>query len=335
MEVRPHTRRIRISIVVLAVATLLAGCGNDEPPAAATKNITIQAGLNDPNDKTIAVMAFLPAEATVEVGAEVTWNFPGPEPHTVTFIPPGAKPPLPTDPDSGQPFPATGSYDGTTKVGSGLLGFPQPGTFKLTFGKAGSYTYYCSLHPVHPAKLNVVASGQEADSQREIDARARTERDRFLAEGRAAKQQYAATQPRQTKNADGSATWTVETGTSTQHTSILAFQPSSLSIKSGDKVIFVNNDPSAPHTASFAGTKQLPQNPESAEAMNPAPGGSPQTLNATDLFNTGWLPPNAPPGSGPPLAVRSFTFNVPAAGTYAYVCILHAPSGQAGSIAAT
>jgi plastocyanin len=69
--------------------------------------------------------------------------------------------------------------------------------------------------------------------------------------------------------------------------------------------------------------------------MAAAPGKSPQTLNATDFFNTGWLPPNAPPGAGPPEAARSFTFTVPAAGTYAYVCILHSPSGMAGTIQAT
>ena len=95
--------------------------------------------------------------------------------------------------------------------------------------------------------------------------------------------------------------------------------------------MFVNNS-GAPHTASFAGRQQLPQDPTSPQVAAPAPGPSPQTLNATDLFNTGLLPPNAPPGSGPPEPARSFTFVVPTAGTYSYVCILHAPSSMAGSI---
>ena len=69
--------------------------------------------------------------------------------------------------------------------------------------------------------------------------------------------------------------------------------------------------------------------------MAPAPGKSPQTLNATDVFNTGWLPPNAPPGAGPPAAVRSFSFKVPAAGSYSYVCLLHAPSGMGGTLKAS
>ena len=45
--------------------------------------------------------------------------------------------------------------------------------------------------------------------------------------------------------------------------------------------------------------------------------------------------PDAPPGYGPPEAARSFTFTVPAAGDYQYICILHAPSGMAGQITAS
>jgi plastocyanin len=123
-------------------------------------------------------------------------------------------------------------------------------------------------------------------------------------------------------------------GTNTQHTTVLAFQPASAAVKAGDKVTFVNNS-FDPHTATFKGTKQLPANPESPEAMAAAPGKSPQTLNSTDLFNTGWLPPNVPPGQGPPEAVRSYTYTIPAAGAYSYVCLLHAPSGMGGTINAT
>lgn len=63
-----------------------------------------------------------------------------------------------------------------------------------------------------------------------------------------------------------------------------------------------------------------------------------RTLKATDLFNSGLLPPNAPDspgGSPPPAAVRSFTFVVPAAGNYPYYCILHAPSGMSAGISVT
>lgn len=321
-------RAILSSVVLMLV---LAACGNGG--GAGGKDRKLRAGMNDPNDKNIALMVFLPAESTVEVGAKVTWSFPGPEPHTVTFVPPGAKQPLPSDPDATKVFPATGSYDGTTKVSSGLIGFPNPADFSLTFSKAGSYTYYCAVHPRMIGKLKVVAAGAKVESARDARKRANGERDKYLAEGRGAKQRYIGTPPKQTKNSDGSTTWTVEMGVSTEHTDVFAFQPVPANIKKGDRVVFVNNS-AAPHTASFAGTKTMPQDPESAEAKN-ATGKSPLTLNATDFFNTGWLPPNAPPGQGPPLVARSFAFEVPAAGTYAYVCILHVGSGHSGSVVAS
>ena len=68
------------------------------------------------------------------------------------------------------------------------------------------------------------------------------------------------------------------------------------------------------------------------------PGPSPQTLNATGLFNSRLLPPDVPDspgGSPPPAAVRSFTFVVPAAGNYPYYCILHATSGMSAAISVT
>jgi plastocyanin len=58
-------------------------------------------------------------------------------------------------------------------------------------------------------------------------------------------------------------------------------------------------------------------------------------LLSSGFFNTGLLPPDAPPGSGPPEAVRAYEFSVPSAGTYSYVCILHAPSEMVGTVTAT
>lgn len=76
-------------------------------------------------------------------------------------------------------------------------------------------------------------------------------------------------------------------------------------------------------------------NPEDPAALKAAPGPSPRKLNAKDLFNTGLLPPKAPPGCGPPEAARSFTFSVATAGAYRYICIFQAPSGMAGAIKAS
>ena len=94
---------------------------------------------------------------------------------------------------------------------------------------------------------------------------------------------------------------------------------------------FVNNS-LAPHTATFAAGGQLPQDPlDPASAASDGPV-SAHVAATGGPFNTGWLPPAAPPNAPPPEPARSFTFVIPQAGDYPYVCLLHVPSGMAGSI---
>lgn len=330
---------------------VLAGCskksntsnGGATTPAPATSStptstaMTMRGGLNDPNNKNIAILQYLPGSITVTVGTPVTWDIAGPEPHSVTFEPNNGPVPAPgSDPSL---FAPTGTasvpYDGTTLVNSGLIPQgPQPATFTLTFAKPGSYVYHCVIHAQMSGTVTVVPAGSTGDTQAAITARGDTELTQWQAEGEAAFKTFSASTTA-TTNANGSKTWTVQMGTSTPHTDILAFSPVSATVKTGDKVVFVNNS-GAPHTATFAGAKgQIPQDPESVTATTAAPGKSPQTLNATDFFNTGTLPPNAPPGSGPPLAAREYTYTVSAAGSYPYVCIYHASSGMGGSITAS
>lgn len=339
-----------IGYALAGVAMLgLVACGSDKKKettssssttAAATGTpgeISMRAGLNDPSDPTIAVLMYLPQSITVTEGTTVSWSIPGPEPHSVTFLPPGQTMPSPESPEGQKLFAPTpaanGTYDGKSLVNSGLVPLgPQAGPpFKLKFPTAGAYKYQCVIHPQMTGTINVVAAGTKADAQADVQSRSDSESKTWLAEGQAAKKTFMATPPATEKAADGTTTWTVQMGTSTAHTDILAFAPVPVAIKARDKVTFVDNS-SAPHTASFAGKTQLPQDPTSDAAQKATPGASPQTLNANDFFNTGLLPPNAPPGAGPPLAARSYTYVVPTTGTYAYVCLLHVGSGMAGTI---
>jgi plastocyanin len=112
---------------------------------------------------------------------------------------------------------------------------------------------------------------------------------------------------------------------------VLAFAPTPRTVKAGDHITFVNNS-AAPHTASFGGTL-VPTVPIAPDVQNPVPGPSPQTLAPNVYLNTGWLPPKTK--GGPALAARSYTYDVPAPGTYSYVCVLHLPSGMAAEIDAS
>jgi plastocyanin len=343
------TRRRRAALVTVTVALVAVGaaCGSSDNTTNASKSkssgvvapeaITIRAGANDPTHSQIAVLQFMPAKATVAVGQKVSWSWNDTkEPHTVTFFPPGQTAPDPgSDPSLFAPTPPTGAYGGATLVNSGLVpqGPQAPPPFEMTFAKAGTYGYTCVIHPQMVGTI-VVAAGDAGESAAAVTTRGDQEKGQWLAEGNDAFQKFQSAAPGSTKNRDGTTTWKVQMGTSTPHTDILAFAPVPAAVKHGDKVTFVNNS-MAPHTASFFNQQTPIQSPEDPAAQKPAPGASPQKLNAKDLFNTGTLPPNAPPGAGPPEAARSFTFSVPTAGDYQYVCIYHAPSGMAGVIKAS
>lgn len=327
----------------LLVSAVLVGCGDGEDDAdtvpsggattssspAGTFNLT--AGVNDPQDRNIAVLEYLPESVTIAAGNTVEWALPGPEPHSVTFFPAGQQPPPPgSDESLFAPKPLTGPFDGKTLVSSGLA--PQgPGAvppFPITFPAAGTFSYFCVIHPGMTGTVTVVEANGRADERAAIKNRADAETAKWLDEGRAAKKKLVETPPVTERAADGTTSYKVQIGITTEHTDILAFAPPDATMKPGDKVTFINNS-QAPHTASFAGRTTLPQDPTDPSVTSPAPGPSPQTLNPDSFFNTGTLPPNAgPPGQAPPEAVRSFTFVAGAAGNYVYVCIYHVPSGM-------
>jgi plastocyanin len=339
-------RARRYLLAVVAAVLLFAACSSDSnntassnasassSAAPAPTTIQVQAGINDPSNKTIAVLQYMPGTVTVPVNTPVNWSWEGAiEPHSVTFLKPGQQLPAPgSDTSLFAPTPPTGPYDGSTFVNSGL--FPlAPGPvppFTMTFSKTGTYEYHCVIHPQMVGKVDVVDAGAKSDTPQEVQDRGNSEKQQWIAEGESAAQHLSNTPATSTTNPDGTKTWTVLMGASTQHTDVLAFSPSP-DIKAGDKVTFLNNS-SAPHTATFSGNTPQIQNPLDPRTEPPAPGPSPQTLNATDFFNTGELPPNAPPGAGPPEAARSFTFTVPTAGNYSYYCILHVSSGMGSAL---
>ena len=176
----------------------------------------------------------------------------------------------------------------------------------MSFGKTGTYTYYCVLHPNMVGTVTV--TGDTQDSQQKITKTGNQEKAKYLKEGEAAKKKLLSAKPKQTKNSDGSSTYTVETGASTAHTDVLTFAPTPRNVKTGDQVTFVNNS-TAPHTASFGG-ELVPTIPTAANVVAPQPGPSPQALAQGVYLNSGWLPPKTK--GGPPVSARSYTYSVPA-----------------------
>ena len=346
MRLSRTARRFLLPVAVMLLVA--AGCGDDAeddsssttdaPPISVPDGIEVAAGLTDPEDPTIAVLEFMPEEVAVDVGTEVTWVWSGTEPHSVTFLAPDTTLPAPgSDFSLFAPTPAAGPYEGGSLVNSGLvpLGPDAPAPFTMSFSKPGDYEYYCVIHPLMVGTVRVGGDGGEVDTPTSVATRRAADQEKWLAEGRAAAAELADAEPVSTKNDDGSTTWTVEMGVTTPHADVLAFAPVPTKVKAGDTVTFVNNS-GAPHTASFfgEGAEQI-VDPTDPRTDAPAPGPSPQALTSVGFFNTGLLPPDAPPGEGPPLGARSFSFTIAKAGDYPYVCILHAPSNMVGTISAS
>ena len=134
------------------------------------------------------MLEFLPQTVKVATGTTVTWEIAGPEPHSVTFVPPGTAPPsVDKDPSLFTPTPATGPYDGTTMANSGVLPLGETSEvqkFSMSFASPGKYTYYCVLHPDMVGTLQVTSGTQ--DSQQKITKAGNAETKKYLAEGEAA-----------------------------------------------------------------------------------------------------------------------------------------------------
>lgn len=104
-----------------------------------------------PQAMTIKGFAFSPNTIDITKGTAVTWKNEDTVPHTVTTgIAPPTFPPLPSG-ASPTPFPSLSSGDG--KVNSGRIE-PQ-GTFSFTFNEAGTFNYFCAVHPAMKASITV------------------------------------------------------------------------------------------------------------------------------------------------------------------------------------
>lgn len=124
---RTSWRRSRI-LGALALAATLPACGaalNEQAGGGAPP-------ANEAMTVTLRLIAFQPESVTVPAGTTVTWANADGVDHTVT---------------SGTVSQAAGSVTTSTdgRFDSGVL--PGGGRYSFTFSTAGTYTYFCALHP--------------------------------------------------------------------------------------------------------------------------------------------------------------------------------------------
>jgi predicted secreted protein with PEFG-CTERM motif len=111
---------------LFVVLTLIVGIMAFAPSAFADTSVTMTKGSSSGQDCVTANNCFDPANVQVTPGTEVEWKNDDTAPHTVT---------------SGQP---SDNVTGTV-FDSGLV--KAGGDFKFTFTDAGTFNYYCQVHP--------------------------------------------------------------------------------------------------------------------------------------------------------------------------------------------
>jgi plastocyanin len=239
-------------------------------------------------------------------------------------------------------------YDGTGTTNSGLdvLRTPDQPPYTLTFTKAGSYDYQCAVHGiVMKGKVTVQEAGSvlptdvagyEAMAQQEIAA--------VLEEGRAALAQAQQATP---MAADGSA-WDVSAGAGgMSQARVMRFLPREITIKVGDTVRWTDRTIGEPHTVTFLGGTEPPED----TLIEPQPSGPPKliqnfqsflpageaTFDGTGYHNSGFL--GLPPEIGQLFGLHgeSYELTFTKAGEYPYYCILHSGGpddehGMAGKV---
>jgi plastocyanin len=340
----------KAALAASAFAVLAAGTAQ-----AATRSVDVGPGANAlPKNRTYDANAFLPGTVTVHVGDKVKFNLNGF--HTVTFGDQASTPLFIADPgkpsgekDSrGNPFwfsdrdrivanpaavfPAPGVNSGVS-----LGGKPKP--FVKTFKKAGTFAYFCAVHPGMTGKVRVVARGKKVPSQAAVAKQAAKELAGYAAAAKAA------------DKTGQSAANTIQAGADGKGFVNFAYYPAKATVPVNTPVTLeMSPNSTENHTFSFgpqADLMALVAN-QIAPAAASAPGGPPTLVASSSVFlqsdanlpaydgtnhgngfwSTGTLSSPGrpvdgilPSGVGKFPSKQTITFSKP--GSYAYICLIH------------
>jgi len=295
---------------------------------------------------------FFPRALTVRVGDTVVWTSTVYEVHDVVFYSNGPVPPflvLSPTPSEGlivnpvlafpaapaQPF--LGGF-----AASPLLTAATQASWNMTFGKAASYNYTCSVHyPGMQATLTVIDAASEIvlPSPKDVDAAAAKEIAALTKLGTAtvAKLDKQAAKRKPKKNADGTHTHTVIVGAALPSIDFVRFFPPKLAVGPKDTIVFQwGHTNMAPHTVTFLNGEEPPAliipiaEPKSVPHLQlnpiilvPSRG---NLVDRTHFWNSGLVDP------GVPLPNVTVVLDDVAEGPLPFLCILHYSSGMVGKL---
>lgn len=343
----------------------MAACGLALPAAASAATKTVALGpppktapAGTPKDGDIN--QFLPSSITVHAGDSVKFQPFGF--HLVNFPKQGEAPPAlasldPTHPiagandAAGQPYWFNGlgtpvipaivglgsgsgkAYDGTQELGSGFpAGDGPPKPFVVKFPKAGSYAYYCVLHPGMKGTVKVVAKSAAVPSAKADAARAKAQ----MAKGYATLKQVAR------KKAPAN---TVVAGPDKKSAVLYRYTPSALTTKVNTPItLTMSPGTSEDHTFTFAKNVKAAIKAADKTFIGPLPGTG-TTGPPTLAFDPKWALSTEAPGQ--PIVIdganhgdgvvnsgvldgdaksqfaQKVTVSFSKPGTYSYFCAIH------------
>ena len=317
---RPRRSSVFLAVFALLLAAMPALLASNAHAASATKAKTwnVMVGAES-SSGAIQTMAYGPKKIWINAGDTVHWVSKAMEPHTVSFID-DQHPAVEFSPSTTYMTEAT-SKGTMSKPGqfrsSGIMA-PAPDalfpdavkTYDLKFKKPGKYHYLCYVHGEAMSAVVVVRKAGTPYPHTQADYNSMTTK---------------------ASNADiehGLDLWDAAMGAADSHhvfagaadmrVQVNRFIAPNVVVKVGDSVTFdmARNAFPVPHTITFG---PPPANPF-------APTGDPTNFQGAALSSGVILPP----GFGPPPS--TFTVKFTKAGTYSYVCLIHAGMGMVGQV---
>ncbi len=306
-------------------------------------------------DKGHQALAFLPNEIWIHAGDSITWTFPVPEPHSVTFLKPGQVRPSFVIGCPGA-TPDDSPFDESTCVNSGRITTVGT-TYTVTFPKAGNYRLVCLIHVNMTGIVHVLNpseplphdqdfyNAQAADQQRDL----LSDHDRGLA------REFKEDAPDDSGEADVHVhNHTIVTGTGElvstpggiQSVSVMRFMQPSITIHAGETVEWASSDVSG-HTVTFGQEPPnvTPQTPPSGNVFADPDGARHAIISSTaDNVHSGFIAQAAHERNGvpqapapvaqvqPPVGVTRFRVTFTTPGTYPYICAFHDELGMKGKV---
>jgi plastocyanin len=302
-------RTLGMSLVCVSLAATGCSSGNStltRPPAQYSPQTWMMTAGESSHNQALQALVFYPSAITIDAGDSIVWTAPAAEPHTISFPILGQKPLPPTDPTASKPEGGS-TYDGTAYASSGFIA--GGATYKLTFPKPGTYTFYSlPQEPLAVGTVVVQALGAPyPQTQAEYNATA---------------QASSATDLQNALNSVGTVPVvanTISAGVSPTTpggatSSVMRYlvgptlvDDQNVTIPVGTTLTFVNRSNNVPHTVTFPA---LGQQPPEGPPFQAATGGN--TYDGSALVNSGVVSPGG-----------SFKLTFTKAGTYPYYCLFH------------